>query len=335
MRLPKSLSYSSFSTLEKNPEEFYCKYLADNRPEREPQTPPMCAGSAFDAYVKSALHRALFGSGLDPKYEFSALFESQVEKHNWDFALRAGKHLFQAYRDCGAYGDLLVLLNQAVEPPKFEFSVFGTVGGAPFMGKPDCRFVLDYGHGRIHNIYDWKCRGYCGKYNTSPTPGYAICRDCFPGEKLSKSHGKEHGKYLGQDFRGLTINAGYMETCSQDFAAQLCLYAWMLGETPGDENVVLGIEELCAKFMGEGVRPNLRYARHRARAKTEFQLKLVDRVKNAWERITSGHFFPEMPLDQSKARCELLEDVAKANNTACDETEEWFKDVTKSNFYRS
>src|SRR5690606_5730332 len=87
MRIPERLSYSSFSMWEKNPEQFYLKYCAETRPPRAPQERPASVGSAFDAFVKAAFHEALFGKGHDPIYEFEALFETQVEPHNRDWAL--------------------------------------------------------------------------------------------------------------------------------------------------------------------------------------------------------------------------------------------------------
>ncbi|KKL78173.1 hypothetical protein LCGC14_2027540, partial [marine sediment metagenome] len=78
MRTPTYLSYSSVSMFEKTPDEFFLKYLAENRPGRLPQTEPMSVGSSFDAYVKAALHTRLFGAGANAEYEFDALFTSQV-----------------------------------------------------------------------------------------------------------------------------------------------------------------------------------------------------------------------------------------------------------------
>jgi len=330
VRIPKYLSYSSLSTMEKNPEEFYVTRLAEHRPPREPQSQPMAVGSAFDAYTKAELHAALFGRGADPRYEFSAIFEAQVEPHNWDFGLRAGKHVFNAYGLCGAYQKLLAELQQSVEPPRFEFTVLKVLGGVPFQGKPDCRFVLDLGEGRIHCIYDWKVRGYCSKYTTSPTPGYALCLDCFTAKKQNKSHGQEHNRYLAKSFRGHTINAGYFETCSKDYADQLCLYGWLLGETPGDESVVLGIEEFTAKpSKTEGEPPQLRFSCHRALCKKEYQFALMKRVQTAWDRITNGHYFPEMSKEDNDKRCELLDEMALGLISDGTELDEWFTEVTK------
>lgn len=334
MRIPKYLSYSSLSTMEKNPEEFYVTRLAERRPPREPQSKPMAVGSAFDAFVKAALHAALFGPGADPCYEFSTIFEAQVEPQNRDFGLKAGWHALCAYYYCGAYQKLLAELKQSVEPPQFEFTVLRELGGVPFQGKPDCRFVLDLGEGRIHCIYDWKVRGYCSKSTTSPTPGYALCLDCFTAAKQNKSHGQEHNRYLAKSFRGHTINAGYFETCSQSYADQLSLYGWLLGETPGDENVVLGIEEFTAKPpKTEGEPPQLRFSWHRALCKKEYQLALMKRVQAGWARITSGHYFPEMSQEDSDKRCELLDDMALGLISDGTELDKWFNDVTKDPYF--
>ena len=244
----------------------------------------------------------MFGNAASAQFEFAAIFESQVEPQNRDFALTAGKRVFKAYKLCGAYDDLLKQLQQSVEPPRFEFKVDGLIEGVPFTGKPDCRFVLDLGQGRIPCIYDWKVRGYCSKYGASPSKGYATCLDGFVG-KASRSQGKEHAMYKAMDFRGLTINSGYMEFCNDEYADQLCLYGWLLGEKIGDENTVLGIEELCAKFMGEGNPPTLRYARHRGRVKADYQLKLAERVTDL---LAGHHQRPRLHRSQPRRqRCPL------------------------------
>jgi hypothetical protein len=329
MRIPQSLSYSSMSLCEKQPEEFFLKYLSNHRPPRLPQVPAMAVGSAFDAYTKSMLAYALFGRAMPSQFEFGTIFESQVEPQCRDFALKAGKVVFKAYKFCGAYDDLLQLLQKSVEPPRFEFTVEGLIGAAPFLGKPDCRFVLDLGEGRIPCIWDFKVKGYCSKYGASPSKGYSTCLDGFASTKPSRSQGKEHGSFLAMQDRGLTINAGYMETCSTDYADQLTLYGWLLGEKPGDESVILGIEELVAKFMGEGNVPTMRYARHRGRVKGEYQQKLFDRVQTVWTQVTSGHIFTDMSKADNDARCVVLEDMALSLVTDTSEEGRWFNEATR------
>ena len=185
------------------------------------------------------------------QFEFAAIFESQVEPQNRDFALTAGKRVFKAYKLCGAYDDLLKQLQQSVEPPRFEFKVDGLILGVPFTGKPDCRFVLDLGQGRIPCIYDWKVRGYCSKYGASPSKGYATCLDGFVG-KASRSQGKEHAMYKAMDFRGLTINSGYMEFCNDEYADQLCLYGWLLGREDRRREHGAGNRGIVREVHGRG-----------------------------------------------------------------------------------
>ncbi len=330
MRTPNHLSYSSMSLWYKDQDEFYIRYLADHAAPRPPQEPPAAVGSAFDAYVKAQLNWHLYGRAMSPQFEFPAIFESQVEPQNRDFALKAGKRVFKAYKLCGAYDDLLSQLRQSVEPPRFEFKVDGQIEGVPFTGKPDCRFVLDLGQGRIPCIYDWKVRGYCSKYGASPSKGYAVCLDGFRSEKPSRSQGKEHAMYKVMDFRGLTINSGYMEFCNDEYADQLSIYGWLLGERIGDENTVLGIEELCAK---PGSPPTLRYARHRGRVKADYQQKLGGRIKTCWQAITSGHIFSNLSREDSDARCRVLEEMAVGLMSSGSGLDEWFNDVTRPKFF--
>jgi len=328
MKTPRSLSYSSLALWRKDRDEFFLRYLADNAAPRLPQERPAAVGSAFDAYAKAQLNWHLFGRSMSPQFEFGSIFEAQVEPQNRDFALEAGKRVFKAYKLCGAYDDLLKLLQESIEPPRFEFTLTGTVGGAPFTGKPDLRFVLDRKQGRISCIWDWKVRGYCSRHSASPSKGYAVCLDGFVG-KPSRSQGKSHGMYLEMDFRGLPINSGYMEHCNSDYADQLCLYGWLLGEKPGDENVVCGIEELVAKFMGEGNPPTLRYARHRGRVKADYQLALEAEVKSCWDAITSGHIFKDMSREESDTRCDMLTRMAVGLMSSGSQLDTFFNEVTR------
>ncbi len=339
MRLPSYLSYSSLSLFESDPPEFYIKYLADNRPARQPQTGPMCVGSAFDAYVKSALHEALYGKGADPVYELTTLFEDQVDSQNRDFAWGAGKHCFEAYRLTGAYDELLKLLKQSIEPPRFECKLTGTIGGAPFLGKPDCRFVLDFGEGRISIILDWKCKGFCGKSATSPTKGFALCRDGYEAvKKPSRSHNTCHGMYMKHDFRGMEINRDYMENTAPDYADQCSVYGWLLGEPIGSEESIVWIDELVSKPTGvalNGEYPLMRVSNFRSRVKPVYQRQLVERISTCWQAVTSGHIFLDMTREENDAYIGMLDQMAVGLTTDKSPEEDWYSEVTRpQNFFR-
>lgn len=288
---------------EKNREEFFLKYLAETRAPRLPQERPASIGSSFDAYVKSSLHEALFGANYDPKYKFQALFEAQVEPQNRDWALEEGRYVFECYKASNMYDDILDLLHKSIEAPRFEFDIKGEVVGVPFLCKPDCRFVLE---GPNHIVHDWKVNGYCGKSAKSPEKGYRLCRDGYASYKPSKSHNTAHKQFVPQDVSGLIIDTGYMEDCSTEWADQLSIYGWSLGENVGDQKVVLSVDQIVAKPLVVG-RPLLRVASYRARVRESYQEHLAKRVSDCWEVINSGHIFRDLSKEDSQARQDMLE----------------------------
>ena len=232
-RKPKYLSYSSLSLFEKDREEFFLKHLAGNRPDRIPQEHPASVGSSFDARVKAALSEVL---GI-PGNTFEDLFEAQVEPQNRDWALPAGKYVFEQYQMCGAYDDLVDNPEDGATEVHFEFKVDREVGGIPFSGKPDCRFVIRPSDRVVQVVLDWKVKGFCSKNTTSPSKGYRLVRDCGGWPKPSRNNGEAHNLYLAYDHFGFEVSAGFMETCNDEYADQISVYGWLLGQEPGDENV--------------------------------------------------------------------------------------------------
>jgi hypothetical protein len=304
MRIPGYISPSSLSRFEKDVDEFYIKYMAEPRPEREPQSEPASVGSAFDAVVKSNLHHALFGTPT-----FEELFESQVESQNRTFAKKAGLHVFRNYVACGAYQELLNMMEGAQQAPQFEFEANVEIDGIPLMGKPDARFVNKDG---VHIILDWKVNGYCGKYNTSPNKGYKLCRDGLGWPRPSRSNDKSHNLYKDYVHKGLTINEYFLEDFSIDWADQLSIYGWMMGETPGDEEVVVAIDQVVAKPNDD--EPLLRIAQHRSRVSSDYQGKLVNRLGEMWDAVQSGWLFRDVTEEESREMCSRLDSVAAATN---------------------
>ena len=305
MRKPKYMSPSSLKTFESDREEYYVKYLADNRPPRFPQTKPMCVGSAFDAYVKAYLYGKLVGE--NPEYEKQAIFEAQVEKHNWDFAREAGQHVFDEYKRSGALVDLMTELQTSINVPRFEFSVEGTIEGnlcsVPLLGKPDIFFMNNEG-ARV--ILDWKVNGYCNDRLTSPKKGYVKIRG------KCRNNGLPHKDCYPEVYKGLRINKHeYIENVDKDWAAQLSIYSWLLGEEPGSLDLVIGIDQIC------GPPTNLRVASHRLRASSEYQMNLLFRLQKAWQAIDSGYIFTDLNREESDKKCNHLDKVA--NNLASDD----------------
>lgn len=287
MRQPTYLSPTQLRIWEADRDDYYLRYLASLKLPNPPQTQPMSVGSAFDAYVKSFIYGKLIRGG-DARYEFEVLFEAQVEPHNRDWSREAGKVAFDAYKYSGALSDLMVELQLATTAIQMEFDVRATVGGVPLMGKPDCYFVSAEG---ARCIYDFKVNGYCGKSAISPAKGYVKVRDGWAGEPRSRNSGA-HPKAHLENFKGITINAAEtMESVNSEWADQLLIYAWSLGEEPGSENLVVGIEQLC----GQGASPQrLRIASHRLRVGYDYQLGLLQRIKHAWAGIDAASERPEI-----------------------------------------
>src|SRR5262245_45095711 len=123
------LSPTSINLFYSNKQEFYLTYLSPEKHDRPLQTQAMAAGSAFDAYIKAYLHERLFGKGYDPRFDLTALFDAQVDRHNRDQAILVGSYIFEMYSRSGALIDLLTDLESAIGAPRMELSVQGVVDG--------------------------------------------------------------------------------------------------------------------------------------------------------------------------------------------------------------
>lgn len=313
MRKIEYLSPTGLKLYQSDPEAFYLNYLCDTRPVREPQTQPMSIGSAFDAYVKAYLHEKLFGKGYDPKYELRNIFEAQVEDHHRDWAWTHGKYVFDQYQQAGCLADLMLELSKASGPPRFEFEVRGAVSGyregvsmeianVTLLGKPDCHYVSSEGQSVV---LDFKVNGYLSRTAPSPLAGYLRMR------AAGKTQYGMHKDCTPMRVGGMMINVGnYLENLGQtglDWANQLSIYAWLLGEPVGSEFVVAVDQIVCDATKG-GL-PAIRIAEHRCRVSPAHQRKLFNIAVEAWDVIHSGHYFRELTLEESQARCALLDSM--------------------------
>lgn len=278
----KYLSPTSLARWEKDPEEFY-KYYFSKR-DREPQTQPMAAGAAFDCFIKNYLIKklGLAAAELD--------VESQVESHNIDWAREHGKKLFDFYLGSGAAYDLLKELESGSQPV-FEDTATGTFSNVPLLGKPDLYYVNKHG---VPVILDWKVNGYCSSYKMSPTKGYLRLRNAA-GNNLGS-----HRAVQPMRVQGTVVNINYnLEQVNVTWADQLATYGWLCGAEPG-------IEFVCAldQIVGPGSREpgTLRVAEHRYLMGSEYQTRLLDRYRAAWEVINSDHIFRDLSREDSKLR---------------------------------
>jgi hypothetical protein len=290
-RKPQYLSPSSLATWEYSQEEYYLKYLADNPPPKMPQTEAMSVGSSFDAYVKSYCFTHLFGSASGGPFELDAIFETQVEEENRDFAFEAGKIIFDAYKSSGALADLLIELEQASGEPRFEFTVNRVIDNVPILGKPDVWYIHKDG---LPIILDFKVNGYCGSSKTYPARGYVRIR---PG-------GEQHKKCQPMVVSGIKINiAEFFEAINKSWAQQLATYAWLCGASVGSNFIVAVDQVVCNKQRAEGIT----FAEHRGQISEDFQHSVFTKYKQLWEIIHSDHIFRDRSVSESKARCDMLD----------------------------
>lgn len=334
MRVVEYLSPTAIAQYYKDPQEYYLRYLSDNRPPRFAQTRAMSIGSSFDAYVKSYLHQALFGKDNDPKFVFENIFEAQVEQHNRDWALAAGRYVFGCYRNSGALGDLMIMLQGATNTPRFEFDLMGavsgsresvdlTIGDVILMGKPDLHFRNNEG---ADVVFDWKVNGYCSSRNVSPAKGYVKLRDGWSGVQ-SRTHGQSHKDAFVTYVKGIPVNCAHkMEEVDEDWANQLSVYGWLLGLPVGGDFIV-AIDQLACDGSKTEL-PKIRIAEHRTTVSETHQRTFLKKAVDLWNIIHSDHYFTDVSLDESKARCAALDTVAKGleGETAEDE---WFRQVTR------
>lgn len=322
------LSPTALDTYLNNIEEFFLKYIAVDRPPRFPQTQPMAVGSGFDAYIKSFLHRKLFGDSHknSAEFEFDALFEKQVEVQNRDFAKQAGANCFVAYKKSGALGMLLELLQKAPEEPRFEFteiahaaehgvynrvratsnvekilSLRGLLHDNPvtILGKPDLFFKL---RNRTSIILDWKVNGYLSASGKVPTSGYWRMLDGF--EPQSKNHGNTHRECVpySEDGFDYSLHAN-IEQYEPGWARQISAYSWICGAEVGSE-IIACIDQLACKPSFPS--PMITVGQHRCPITEAFQVKTYTEFQEAWDVAHSDHFFRSLSKEESENRCKML-----------------------------
>lgn len=316
MRSPQYISPSAFAQWKKDQEEYYVRYLADNRPPRDPQTLPMSIGSAFDAYVKAEINARLNGDAGKTELCFENLFERSVEKQNRDTAKVDGLRVFQLYESSGALAELI---SQIYSDVRMEFEVQGMVpskrnSGLVLMGKPDLSFKTKDGK---HILLDWKVNGAYSQHHTSPMKGYVGLRG------KDGSHFKCHKDAQLGRWHGIRFNmASTLEFLNETWAQQMAIYAWLCGEPIGGDFLAM-IDQIVGR-LGEQ-----KIAEHRVTVGRTFQFGLDNDLHDMWSVIRSEHIFRDMTLEDSQARCKLL-DLMYVEQSA--EDEDMFKSMKPNVF---
>jgi hypothetical protein len=278
----------------------------------------MAVGSAFDAFIKNHLHKAVFGTN-DPQFEIDTIFDKQVEPQNRDGAKAAGMYLFLEYKKSGAIADLLLDLTQSITPPRFEFEVHKEIEGVPFMGKPDLGFTHKDG---CEIILDWKVNGYYSNSPPSPAPGFLRLRtgtSLLPG----------HKSVIEMRHKGIRINvATTLDRVKPDWANQLSIYAWCLGAGVGTD-FITAIDQIVCKKTTDGAYPSVRFAEHRLKICPNHQHNLLQKAKLAWEVIQSDHYFRDLPKEESQKQTQILDAIASSLCGPQTDEDRWFNETSR------
>lgn len=292
MRKPNYLSYSAFKLFESDPELYYRRYISEVKQPRENQNKYMAVGSAFDAFVKSDLYDKFVGD-KNPEFEKQTLFEQQVEPEVRDLAWVDGQRVFENYKKCGAYSQICDDLKGCINP-QFESTIEGKLeGGVVLLGKPDIKYINPSGARVIH---DWKVNGTYSKNKPSPRQGYLMK---FPGKSMHRKCGPSMKK-------GILVNVMCpMNLYCVDWAEQLSMYAWLLGEPVGGD-YILTIDQCIVDEV----------YRYSAVCTPEWQTALYARIKNCWDAVQSGHIFLEQTFEQNIATCEAIDESLKVVDTS-------------------
>ena len=333
MRKLKYLSPTGIKKFYDDRTNWYLQYMAEKRPPREPQTKPMSIGSAFDAFVKNYLVKSLTGT-CTPEFEIDTIFEAQVEPHNRDWARLHGYWVFKCYKESGALARLMTELELADSTPKFELTVEARVAhkscvaGVPLLGKPDVFFHVD----GVPVIVDWKVNGYCGKSKTSPRKGYIHYIDGWKDGQHSRNHLQPHRDAMVVMKDGLLLNmAVTLDEVNVDWAHQLAIYSWVLGEAVGAP-ITVGIDQICGQeaplniASSTDVINRVGFAQHRCKIDEKWQEWWFNQIAGCWQIIQSGHIFSNLPRAESDVRCKQLDGVYKAFEVK-DDKDKWYNEM--------
>lgn len=286
MKTPRYLSPTSFTLFQKDPDEYYRKYLSDRPFVPEPQTLPMAVGSAFDYKIKKHLIGNL-GTRLLAQ---PAPFELQIDPGLRDQADAAGEKVLRLYTDSGALNALLIEITHGA---RFEFKIegnirTGTCVPVPLHGRPDAFFATT---DNVPVVLDWKVNGWCAPRTTSPKPGYV------QSYGLKGSLG-QHKSVTLLSYRGVMVSDKQPDP---EWSTQLCFYSWLLGNPIGSA-FIGAIDQIC------GPADAGRVAKHRFLIGEAYQMGLWNQVYEAWGRI-SGRlpYYPGLTDTQQIERFETLD----------------------------
>ena len=320
MRMPDYISPSQVSLFYSDREEYYMRYLSDNRLPRLPQTDAMALGGAVDSHLKRALAKRY----LDPsdarleeggEYSLSEMLSHAIEPHlDAERLTELGRELFSHYVESGAWERLIADMDKMDAGSLcMEQSVFYTcpTTGMKLMGKPDIAFKRN----GVGHVYDMKVNGFFSKNGASPLKNHIWNSYDHMAHKDVVQHRHACGT--------LVDVSGFF---SPDYVRQISTYSWALFGR--DSLVIGGIEQLaCKALKGNERRPprsvvsgvGVTYVSTRALIGSAVQDALFDEYLRMFRCLQSGWIFDHLSRSESDDLCATLE----SRSLACIDDPEW------------
>ena len=192
-----------------------------------------------------------------------------------DEGRRIGSEVYAWYLKSGMLADLVRAIGDNTDGVICESTVEGTTpNGTPLLGKPDMYWLTD-----VPVILDWKCNGIAGSL-VSPKARYV---DRYPKRG-------PHKDVMPVRVGGVMVGSSK----ASDWETQLGTYLMSLGHQ-----------------SGIGVIHQMTRARDRSFQGTVYGYRLdctglAERYDRMWDHLSMGHYWPDMSLDEARARDRLL-----------------------------
>ena len=276
---PSYLSFSSLNDFESQPNKFYLQRMAPDPYPREPQSIAAAVGSSFDVMIKNyLLNQNCLESGENKDEIFERILKSAPDGEKY---IKEGKSFFDTFFEmsveaphraeakgaglklCTDYINFLKVANIPMNFHSLEIHKNFTLLNeeVPLFMKLDASFK----EGGLLLPHDWKVKGYSSQ--ASPPAGYAMLIN-------EKGVQPAHSKYrTDMPFEEIDL----------PWAGQLATYGWGLGRIPGKPFKAC-IHALICRATG------MRVAIYYGVITSEFQQKLINRYRDAWNSIQSGNF---------------------------------------------
>ena len=240
---------------------------------RMEQTPQMAVGNVFDIHMKYHLASTVGRRDLDPRMLEESIDARYLGRRGSpdkidQLVLWEGLRAYHAYKESPA----LRLLLEGVTNVEVPSGAARITGGVPIWGKPDAEL---FRAGR-RVVQDWKVSGAFATNKPSAETGwsYHFAKRMVGGEPKWIDEGPHHR------------SVEPLELLKEEWAIQLAMYAWLLGDAPGSD--ISGQIDKVLLLDGE-----VDVYVYRTTVGRDFQLRILSELQLCWQKVLAGEILPE------------------------------------------